>query len=175
LGIAKQLARTSQTAIPNDVLQLIAAEMDGDARQIAGALNRLRATSQALKQPITVGLAASALEDIFHTTRRMVHLSDIERAVCDVFGLESKTLRAGRKAKAISHPRMLAMWLARKHTRAAFSEISQFFGRRSHSTVISAERKVNRWMADGAQIQLGHSSCRIEDAIRRIESQLRTG
>ena len=67
------------------------------------------------------------------------------------------------------------MWLARKYTRAAFSEISHFFGRRSHSTVISAEKKVNRWVADGAAIQVGHGSCRVEDAIRRVETQLRTG
>ena len=42
----------------------------------------------------------------------------------------------------VSQPRMLAMWLARKHTRAALTEISEFFGRRSHSTVVSAQNKV---------------------------------
>jgi len=70
---------------------------------------------------------------------------------------------------------MLAMWLARKYTRAAFSEISEHFGRRSHSTVISAEKKVNRWVSDGTTIQLGQAACNVEDAIRRIETQLRTG
>ena len=49
----------------------------------------------------------------------------------DVFGLDAKTLRDGCRSKSVSQPRMLAMWLARKYTRAAFSEISHFFGRRS--------------------------------------------
>jgi chromosomal replication initiator protein len=43
---------------------------------------------------------------------------------------------------------MLAMYLARKHTGAAYSEIGRFFGGRNHSTVISAEKKVLGWIRD---------------------------
>jgi chromosomal replication initiator protein len=175
LGIARRMAANLQTPVPHDVLELIAGKLQGDARQISGALNRLRATSDALQQPITYELALTALEDIFRATQRLVHLPDIERAVCEVFGLDARSLRDGRKARTISQPRMLAMWLARKYTRAAFSEISEYFGRRSHSTVISAEKKVNGWMAKGATVQLGLSECRVEEAIRRVETQLRAG
>ena len=175
LGIARQMAGDAKLEVPASVLERIVGELEGDARQISGALNRLQATSEALQRPITPELAESALEDIFHATRRFVHLVDIERAVCEVFGLEPRSLRDARKAKVVSQPRMLAMWLARKHTRAAFSEISQYFGRRSHSTVISAEKKVNGWMSNGATIQLGYGDCRVEDAIRRVETQLRAG
>ena len=70
-------------------------------------------------------------------------LADIERAVCDVFGLEPDSLQSSRQGPAVSHPRMLAMWLARKHTRAPLSEIGSYFGRRSHSTVISAQKKID--------------------------------
>ena len=41
---------------------------------------------------------------------------------------------------------MLAMFLARKHTQAAFSEIGEFFGGRNHSTVMSAVAKVEDWL-----------------------------
>ncbi|MEO8496907.1 MAG: DnaA/Hda family protein [Planctomycetota bacterium] len=175
LGIAKQMAVRSRRPIPTEVLQLVAAELTGDARRIAGALNRLEATSEALDQPITLDFARSTLADIFRTTVQVVRLNDIERAVCETFGLDARTLKDGGKSKSVSHPRMLAMWLARKYTRAAFSEISEHFGRRSHSTVISAEKKVNRWVSDGATIQIGQAACNVEDAIRRIETQLRTG
>jgi chromosomal replication initiator protein len=68
---------------------------------------------------------------------------------------------------------MLVMFLARKWTRAALSEISRTLGRKSHSTVVSAQHKVTEWLADGKTIHLGHTQCRVEDAIHRIESQLR--
>jgi chromosomal replication initiator protein len=129
----------------------------------------------ALQQPLTPALAETTLREIRWATQPVIRLTDIERAVCDAFGLEPKSLRAGGKARSVSQPRMLAMWLARKHTRAPFADISQYFGRRSHSTVISAERKVQRWMSDGASIQLGAEACHIRDAIQRVESRLRTG
>ena len=175
LGIADQVAARLDVPIPRQVVELIAAEMGGDARQIAGALNRLQATSEAFQRPVTPELAHAALQDLFRATQRVVRLVDIEQVVCDVFGLEPKRLRDTSKARSVTQPRMLAMWLARKYTRAPFTEISQYFGRRSHSTVISAEQKVNRWVAEGASIQCGHSACNVQDAIRRIETQLRTG
>ncbi len=173
LGIARQLAKRRGMNVPEDVLKLLAAELQGDARQISGALNRLQATSQALDAPITLRMAETALEDLFRSTRRVVRIPDIERAVCEVFGLEAKALQSNRKSKTISHPRMLAMWLARKYTRAAFSEIGTYFGRRSHSTVISAQKKVTTWVSSGNTIQLAHTYCNVDDAIRRIEARLR--
>jgi len=175
LGIFKQLVQQESLSVPDEVCELIATEISGDGRQLVGALNRLVATSQAMNKPITVALAQSALADLLRTTRRMLHLGDIEQAVCEVFGLERDRLKTTTKVKSISHPRMLAMWLARKYTRAAFSEIGEFFGRKSHSTVISAERRISRWVRDGEQIQMAHGTCHIEDAIRRVEGELRTG
>jgi chromosomal replication initiator protein len=175
LGIANQMSVRSRRPIPQEVLRLVASELTGDARRIAGALHRLEATSEALDHSITLDFARSTLSDIFRATVQVVRLADIEQAVCDTFGLDARTLKDGSKAKSASHPRMLAMWLARKYTRAAFSEISEHFGRRSHSTVISAQKKVNRWVSDGATIQVGQAACNVEDAIRRVETQLRTG
>ncbi len=82
---------------------------------------------------------------------RVVKLADIERAVCDVFGLSPTACNRAAKAKAVSQPRQLAMYLARKYTRAPLAEIGCYFGRRSHSTVISAEKKVEGWMAGGSR------------------------
>ena len=174
-GIARRFAARDGAVLPESVLDLIALETNGDARQIAGSINRLRATSLALQEPITLDRARTALADIFAAAKRIVRLPDIERCVCEVFGLDPKTLRDASKTKAVSQPRMLAMWLARRYTRAAFSEIGEFFGRRSHTTVISAEQKVNRWVAAGEQLQLGSGSWPAEDAIRRLETKLRTG
>jgi chromosomal replication initiator protein len=174
-GIARQMAAGHGLQIPEDVLHLIATQVTGDARLIAGALNRLVATSAALGRKIDVELAETALGDFFQMTRRVVQLADIQSAVCDVFGIDVKSLQSGRKSRGLSQPRMLAMWLARKYTRAAFVEIGEYFGRRSHSTVISAQRQVDSWLADGRKIQMGYGDCDIRDAIRRIESRLGAG
>ena len=175
LQILQQQALRRNLVVPEEALALMAERLDGDARQLSGALNRLQATSEALGEPVSLALTQSALEDVFHAAQRFVRLPDIEKAVCDVFGLEPQSLHSTRKAKAVSQPRMLAMWLARKHTRAAFSEIGHYFGRRSHSTVISARNKIKRWLTQGTAIQLREGTCSVEEAVRRIERRLQAG
>jgi chromosomal replication initiator protein len=175
LRVLGQLARQRRFAVPDEVLQLIARRVTGDFRQLGGALNRLQAMGEALRQPVTAELAESSLADVFRSATRIVRLPDIETAVCDVFGIDVRSLQSHRKSKTLAQPRMLAMWLARKFTRAAFSEIGEYFGRRSHSTVISAQKKVDHWLVGGGKIQLGPGDCDVRDVLRRVESRLRTG
>ena len=119
--------------------------------------------------------ALQCLEDVLRTTHRIVKMEEIEKTVCDVFGLEPRTLRSQRKSKSVSHPRMLAMWLARKYTRAALSEIGYYFGGRSHSTVVSAQKRVDTWITKGKPIELLDHCWTMEDALSKIENRLRTG
>jgi chromosomal replication initiator protein len=173
--ILQQLALQRQLSLPPDVVDLLAERLPGDARRLGGALHRLQAASDALGIPISTALASKTLADLFHQGQRPVELPDIERAVCEVFGMDRPELHSPRKAKAVAQPRMLAMWLARKHTRAALQDICRYFGRRSHSTVISAEKAVAAWMEDGAVLQLPQGACEVREAIRRVEARLNAG
>jgi chromosomal replication initiator protein len=175
LELVRQMAGQRGVTVPEDVLQLLADRINGDVRQLSGALNRLQALGEARQQRITFALAEDALSDVFRAAARIVRLPDIEMAICDVFGIDARSLQSQRKSRTLAQPRMLAMWLARKFTRAAFSEIGEYFGRRSHSTVISAQNKVEHWLADGGKVQLGPGDCDVRDVLRRVEARLQTG
>ncbi|MEN6458837.1 MAG: DnaA/Hda family protein [Thermoguttaceae bacterium] len=175
LAIVGQMAQRMKLHVPADVQQLVASRLTTHSRQLSGALCRLQATSEALGQPISLSLAEEALADLVSHNGRVVRLPDIERAVCEVFGLEPTSLHSETKGKGVSHPRMLAMWLARKHTRAALSEIGHYFGRRSHSTVVSAQKRVDGWMADGRTLDLAEHRWSTDDAIRKVERRLAAG
>jgi chromosomal replication initiator protein len=172
-NILRQMARKEGTEVPADVVSHLAAQLAGDARQLAGALNRLSAVSLAYERPITLDLAQSALTDVFQAARRAVRLPDIAGAVCHLFGLEPEQMNSPSRSPAVSHPRMLAMYLARKYTPAPLAEISRFFCRKSHTTVLSAEETVQDWLASGKSLALPQGNCRVEEALRRVEVQLR--
>ena len=65
------------------------------------------------------------------------------------------------------------MWLARKHTRAALAEIGEFFGNRTHTTVISANKKVGEWMNDPQSVKLADHTLTLAEAVRKVEERLR--
>lgn len=174
LEITRQLSRELALSLTDEVLNSVATQVTGGARELRGALHRLQVIGQAFRTPVTRELADQALAEIARHSTPAVRLDDVQKAVCDVFGLGPAELRSERKGRSLCEPRMLAMWLARKYTRAPWSEIGQYFGRRSHSTVIAAHRRVERMISTQAEIGLNDRTCGVEDAIRRLETALRT-
>jgi chromosomal replication initiator protein len=151
----------------------IAQRVPGDARQMIGLLNRLWATSQTLQCTPSLAMIDDVLDELFPRTGGMIKLEDIERVVCDEFGLEPALLRSDKRSRSVSHPRMLAMFLARKLTHAALTEIGEFFGRRSHSTVLSAQQKVEDWVERGQQLKCDKSQRDVRTLLSRLERNLR--
>ena len=170
--IIRRAARERGLMVPEDVVGLIAERMPGDVRQLNGALNRLQVTSHAWRKPISMEMAANALEDVFRSSVRVVRLEDIEKAVCNVFEVTPSNLRSSSKTRKVSHPRMLAMFLARKYTRAGLTEIGSYFGRRSHATVVSATKKVELWKTKGSSVRLTDHECPVEEALRQVERRM---
>jgi len=174
-GIVAGLAARRQLDLPDDVVGYLADHLTRHARELIGGVNRLEAAGHMLGVPVTLELARESLADLVRSSSRSLRLADVEKAVCDAFGLAATDLQNARRSRAVNHPRMLAMFLARKHTGAALTEIGRHFGRRSHSTVIAAEKTVRKWMATRADVVLADATWDIEQAIRRVEDALRAG
>lgn len=172
-GIVTALARVRGLPLPDEVIHHVAVSMTRHARELAGAVNRLEATSHMLGLPVTLDLAEEALADLVRSSSRSIRLADIERAVCTAFGIDEGGLQVNKRSRAVSHPRMLAMFLARKHTRAALAEIGGYFGKRSHSTVVTACKSVSSWMKDKTPIVLGGVAWDLAEAVRHVEDILR--
>ena len=175
LGIVATMCRRLGVELSAEVQRYVATQFTGHARELSGAICRLQAMSEATGRKISLELAEEALGEMVRQNSRVVRLGDIEKAICTLFGLESQSLQSSDKSRRVSQPRMLAMWLARKHTRAALSEIGEFFGRRSHSTVISAQKRVDHWMVYDEPISLHEQTWKIDEAIRQVERQLTAG
>ena len=172
-GIVNQLCERLDFSLPAGVDSLIAMHITGTARDIKGALNLLDATSRTTGEPLSLDSAEETILKLASQTNKVVNLKDIQEVVCDVFGVTKESLNSNRRGEDVQHPRMLAMFLARKHTRAALGEISRYFGRRSHSTVITANKTVGNWMEERRTLTLARQQCDVEQAIRRIEEQLK--
>ncbi len=174
-GIVAGLAGKRKISLPPDVIDFLANNLTRHARELIGGINRLEAASHMLGAPVTLDLAKEALADLVRSSARSLRLADIEQAVCAAFGISESDLKSTRRSRAVNQPRMLAMFLARKHTGAALADIGRHFGRRSHSTVVAAEKTVRKWMTSQSSIVLADATWDVEQAIRRVEDVLRAG
>ena len=74
----------------------------------------------------------------------------------------------------ISGPRSVAMYVARRLTKAAWREIGQYFGGRDHSTVVAASKRVDEWITDSVPVGQPNS-CRgttWDEVVQEIEDRL---
>jgi chromosomal replication initiator protein len=172
LDLLRAKAAAGQPPIPDEVLCFLAGQLHGNVRELEGALHSIRHYSQVAGRPVDLVLARQALGDLLRHAVRIVQLADVDRAVCRVLRLEGGALQSQQRTWIVSHPRMLAMYLARKHTPAAYSEIGQFFGGRNHSTVVAAEKKIRQWLQDEGELCLGERRLRIREVIELAEREL---
>lgn len=69
-------------------------------------------------------------------------MSEIARAVCDHYGLTQIDFYSDRRARKVSRPRQVAMWIARQMTIRSLPEIARFLRRGDHTTVIHGIRTI---------------------------------
>jgi chromosomal replication initiator protein len=132
--------------LPETVVAYIAEHLRSSVRELEGALHTVIAQALLTGKRLDLSLARLALRDTIRHTAQTVGLRDVERVVCQLFQVSADALKSDNRARTLAYPRMMAMYLARKHVGAAYSEIGRHFGGRNHSTVISAEKKVQSWL-----------------------------
>lgn len=171
--LVERLAVECGLPLAADTSKLIAGGVIGGAWELRGVVNKLHLMFRMLSEEADAGQVQQTIDGINRISMPSVRIKDIQDAVCQVFGLETATIKSNRRTKCVTEPRMLAMWLARKYTQAAWSEIGESFGRRSHSTVINACRRVEELMDRRASIRIAGGACPMTEALRQVETRLR--
>jgi chromosomal replication initiator protein len=165
-------ARGGETLVPDEVLAFLAKHLRGNVRELEGALTSVRHFGRVTGRRIDLALAREALGDLLRHAIRVVTLVDVDQAVCLVLRLPAGTLQSKQRAWAVSHPRMLATYLSRKHTAASYGDISRHFGNKSHSGAVAAEKKVRQWLEDGERLAFGERQWPVRELVERVEREL---
>jgi chromosomal replication initiator protein len=158
--------------LPDEVLRFLASQLRGNVRELEGALHNVRHYSRVTDRPVDVALVREALADLLRHAVRVVQLAEIDQAVCSVLRLENGILQSKGRAWAVSHPRMAAIYLSRKHTASSYSDIGKYFGGRNHSTAVAAEKKVRQWLDTDAELALGQRRIHVRELLERVERDL---
>jgi chromosomal replication initiator protein len=132
------------THVPADVIELLAARIVSNVRELEGGLNRLMAYAQLNNRPIDTAFAEDVLAEMFRASRRRITIDEIQRRVSDHFKIRQAEMVSARRAREVARPRQIAMYLAKQLTPRSLPEIGRKFGGRDHTTVIHAVRQIER-------------------------------
>lgn len=170
--IIKDKAAARHLELRPGVLDLLADRLRGNIGEIEGALNYLEHYCDTLAAPIDLATAQAVLGDVLCHSVPVFRIGELIRRACDVFGLHPKSLSERCRSRNVSHPRMLVMYLARKHTKMTYHEIGRQIGGLLHSTAIAADRKIQTFLETDAEISLGDRVWKVREAVEAFERDL---
>jgi chromosomal replication initiator protein len=177
--ILRSLSLRVKMALNEETISWIARRVTQNVRELEGAITRVGAHVRLTGRDADVATAQEALGDLDRQMVAPVKPENIMQSVCDYFGLEHKDLMSGRRQRTISLARSVAMFLVRKTAKLSFPEIGARMGKRNHSTVISACRRIERAVSNNEPLVWTSSvgGDRTEEAselIQRLEEHSRT-
>ncbi len=161
--------------VSEDAVEHIAGKFSRNVRELLGAVNCLRTYHDLTKKTIGITATRDVLRNLERDCLRIVKTSDIQHAVCELFGVPQQDLVSEKRTRQLSQPRMLAMYLSRQWTQSAYHEIGQQFGGRNHSTVMSAERKMKEMLKKNTPIQIASREWTPQELIAMLGEQLQVG
>jgi chromosomal replication initiator protein len=142
--ILRRLMERVNLRVNADVIEWVARRVTQNVRELEGAVTRIEAHVKLTGQSPDLSMVHEALGDLERQLVAPVKPDNVLGAVCAYFSLDMRDLMSGRRQRTISLARSVAMHLIRKTAKLSFPEIGMRMGKRNHSTVISACRRMER-------------------------------
>ena len=142
-AILRSKAREEGIDVQEDVIQMIAQNVDSNIRELEGSLTRLSAYSNLSGKEISLELAQEALKEIISEHQpRSVTCEDVLNAVSAYYSVTVEDLIGPRRSRNITVPRQMIMYLSRLLTDTSLPKIGDMLGGRDHSTVLHGCAKI---------------------------------
>ncbi len=153
VAILRKKAALRNIKLPEDVICFIASTIDSNTRELEGAISKVAMLAQVCDRLIDLSLAEEALGAEPVATRREITIEDILNAVTSRYNVRLADLQSKKRSRSIAFPRQICMSLARRLTRHSLEEIGGYFGGRDHTTVLHAERSIEKLRQQDPQLQ----------------------
>lgn len=146
LAILNLWAQERQLQLGQDVLEMLASRSLGNVRELRGLFNNVAAQARANNNRASISMAAAQINQHRAPRHHRISLAQIVEQVADFYRLRTTDIIGPRRTGRINTARQVAMFLARELTDASYTQIGDYFGGRSHTTVIHGCNKMQEEM-----------------------------
>ncbi len=143
ISILKNKLYRDGVEMPDEIIDHVAKNIKTNIRELEGAIISLIAQSSFNKREVTLELAQQVVEKFVKNTKREVSIDYIQKVVSDYFEMDVATLQSKTRKRHIVQARQLAMFFAKKFTKASLASIGSQIGKRDHATVLHACKTVD--------------------------------
>ena len=170
IAILRKKAANEKLTAPADVLEFIASKVQTNIRELEGALIRATAFANLNGTTVDLQLAQIVLKDLIAEGEEpdiTVGMIMAQTAAYSEFSIDD--LCSVNRSRNLVLARQIAMYLCRELTDMSLPKIGQEFGNRDHTTVMHADRKIRKLMAEKHAVynQVTELTARIKQQARQ--------
>lgn len=129
--------------LPKEAIDYIAANVEGNIRELEGILNSLICQIQLRKRDLSLQELKNLIKNNIRP-KKNVAVKDIVKIIADFYNINEKAIYEKTRRKEIVRSRQVAMYILREDFNISYPLIGRKLGGRDHTTVIHSCLKIKK-------------------------------
>ncbi len=158
VAILQAKAENLGMPVDNDVAFFLARNINSNVRELEGNLRRVLATARFRKCDITLDFTRETLADLISLNQRLITIEHIQKITAGYYKTRVSDILSTKRDKKNTLPRHMAMALCKDLTNNSLPSIGDGFGGRDHTTVLHANKKIQKLKKENSQIEQDYNN-----------------
>ncbi len=159
LAILRQLLEDKGTDIDQNILNLIAKNIENSVRELEGALTKV-ISLKSLGDELSLEDVARILQVDLASKRNKISPMKVLKVVSDVFDVTITEIKGSKRTAYIALARQVVMYILNNDLGIPLEKVAKEVNRKDHTTVIHASRKITQMIESDSRFAEKIDVCR---------------
>jgi chromosomal replication initiator protein len=140
-AILRAKAAQNSITLADDVVSYLAESIEGNVRELEGALNTIMCQSQLMGRTLTLDEVRAIIKNSSRP-RKTLAVTDVVEKVARYYDIDQASIYEKTRRKEVVKPRQIIMYILREDFQVSYPAIGKKLGGRDHTTVIHSCEKI---------------------------------
>lgn len=147
-------AKSAQNSITlaDDVVDHLASTIEGNVRELEGALNSIMCQSQLLGRVLSIDEVKTIIKNSSRP-RKTLAITDVVEKVSRYYDIDHASIYEKTRRKEVVKPRQIIMYILREDFQISYPAIGKKLGGRDHTTVIHSCEKIKNELKSDQELE----------------------
>lgn len=151
-AILRAKAAQHSLTLNDDVVEHLAHSIEGNIRELEGALNTIMCQSQLLGRTLTIDEVKLIIKNSTRP-RRSLAISDVVEKIARYYDIDQSSIYEKTRRKEVVKPRQIIMYILREDFQVSYPAIGKKLGGRDHTTVIHSCEKIKNELKGNDELE----------------------
>ena len=151
-AILRAKAAQNSITLSDDVVDHLAQTIEGNVRELEGALNTIMCQSQLLGRTLSLDEVKTLIKNSSRP-RKTLAIADVVDKVARYYDIDQASIYEKTRRKEVVRPRQIIMYILREDFQVSYPAIGKKLGGRDHTTVIHSCEKIKDELQGNSELE----------------------